>query len=98
MANAEKVVKPPQNPVASNNLMSLFPEELFAMSAKIAPMMKQPSRLTENVPNGNFDETLFCKYAEKMNRITPPNALPVKTKKIFLMFIISEVHFLKMYN
>ena len=86
MANAEKVVNPPQNPVESNNLMSLLPEELLAMTAKIAPIMKQPMRLTENVPIGNFDETFCCRYTERMNRITPPSALPVNTKKIFLRF------------
>lgn len=49
-ANAEKVVKPPQNPVARNKVLL---EEItlpLAVNPKKRPISRQPITLTRNVP------------------------------------------------
>ncbi|MEY2586158.1 MAG: hypothetical protein RLY11_7 [Bacteroidota bacterium] len=54
-ANAEKVVKPPQSPVAnSNERVVVLVELLFSIYPIINPMTKHPMILTVNVPHGNL--------------------------------------------
>ena len=51
----ENVVNPPQIPVIRNNLVSglkIFP---FSARPTKAPIRKQPIRLTEKVPSGNWN-------------------------------------------
>ena len=51
--NAEKVVKPPQIPVARNNFqLSEMPSPLILM-ANTRPIIKQPMIFTDSVANGN---------------------------------------------
>lgn len=55
MENAEKVVKPPQKPVISNNLISGLTTELFSANEKKMPIKKHPIIFTESVPSGNTE-------------------------------------------
>ena len=52
LAKVENVVKPPQNPVINSAFSladSMFP---FSSSPNSNPIMKHPTTLTMNVPNG----------------------------------------------
>jgi hypothetical protein len=55
--NAENVVKPPQNPVASNNRLVESIESGFVMDNPTnTPIIRHPITFTDSVPKGNPDE------------------------------------------
>lgn len=59
LANDEKVVNPPQNPVMSSAL--IVGEITFDLSAnpKSTPISKDPRMFTTNVPIGNVETTII---------------------------------------
>ncbi|SBV93513.1 hypothetical protein KL86DYS1_10887 [uncultured Dysgonomonas sp.] len=77
LANVEKVVKPPQNPVISRN-RRLLEGKRFANK----PIQKQPRILTANVPTGNGNGSDRVTSTEARKRITLPTAPPILTKRI----------------
>jgi len=56
LANAEKVVKPPQNPTARNIRHSLLRKFPFSDKAYKTPIKKHPVIFTAKVPKGKEDE------------------------------------------
>jgi hypothetical protein len=54
-ANAENVVKPPQNPVAKSNFSSFVSFVVLIVAPKTIPIKRHPSILTKKVPSGKID-------------------------------------------
>lgn len=86
--NAEKVVKPPQKPVISNNFRVSLSELFLDIYPTRIPIIKQPIILTKRVWYGklenDFLETIqWTKYLK-----TLPVAPPIATNNIFFIMVI----------
>lgn len=78
-------MKPPQNPVPKNNFTELDRGN-FTDHANTIPKINEPIKLIKQVAYGNLvDSTL--NHSEIKKRLTPPNAAPVATDNIDVMFI-----------
>ena len=58
--NAEKVVKPPQIPVARNNFQLFEKPASFKLRPITIPMMRLPAIFTSRVESGKFDDLKKC--------------------------------------
>lgn len=78
-AKAEKVVNPPQKPVAKNKV--LFWERMLPLTdrPKISPISRHPIILTKKVPRKKFGDNGFRGF-EMAYRRTLPNPPPKKTR------------------
>ena len=84
--NVEKVVKPPQKPTPSNNLIF---DEINSRSPNPyinIPKMKLPKKLTAKVPNGNISGKNFITADDTQYRNPPPAPAPKKTIKYFTQY------------
>ncbi len=81
------MVKPPSNPVKTNNLSSVFIHAFVSKIPANKPMSKQPKILVRKIPNGNEE---FSKYSstvtESRNRdtapINPPAPIAKKVQRV----------------
>lgn len=80
LANVEKVVNPPQNPVISKKRILLDGIRLMNN-----PMQKQPNMLTAKVAQGKGNDSLLTTNIEVKNRKTLPIAPPAATNNICLI-------------
>ena len=75
----EKVVSPPQNPIAIRNLR-LLETSSFSANPKIKmPIIKLPKKFAASVPNGKITETFSAKKTDKKYLKLPPKPAPMKT-------------------
>lgn len=88
MPKAEKVVKPPQNPVTKNHFKLLSLSWFLVKIPMNIPIKKQPAIFAIKVANGKvFDQNLETKIAVK-NRNTLPMAPPKAIYKMVLSMLI----------
>lgn len=78
-AKAEKVVKPPQKPVAKNSVEFWDNRLLLADKPKIRPIRRQPIIFTKKVPKKKFGNKGFKGFEMAYLR-TLPNPPPKKTR------------------
>jgi hypothetical protein len=88
-AKAEKVVKPPQNPVPSSSFQcSACVPVFFMITAKIKPSKKDPRKFTVKVPYGKREFNLLSTVIVVTYRAMLPKNPPAPTKRILYRFII----------
>jgi len=87
-ANAEKVVNPPQKPVAISKERVEPGALLFSVYPIINPMIKHPMILMVNVPSGNLLSDVDWMKVPIQYLNTPPAALPMTTNKEFFTLIM----------
>ena len=80
--NAEKVVKPPQNPMP-RNARPLGDREPPSMAvAATTPRMNEPTTLMKRVPNGKVNPNARWMAGPTRNRLTLPTAPPSAMSQI----------------
>ena len=88
---AEKVVKPPQTPVARNNFQLYNNDSSFILSAMMRPIKKQPIIFTANVGHGKNLELIIKDIPYlSIEPIPPPRATNKKFLSIVLFYRFPE--------
>lgn len=90
LANVEKVVKPPQKPVVSNRHTACEAKEERAKRAYTTPMIKQPTRFTASVAQGNEAQQTPFISCDTRYLNAPPTKLPKPTSKREFSIIYNE--------
>lgn len=84
-ANVEKVVNPPQNPIAKRNFKSEDTAFDLCRYAKIIPIKRLPITLTDSVAIGNLKSKYLVEKSDTINRNMLPIPPPRPTSKICLI-------------
>jgi hypothetical protein len=85
-------VNPPQNPTVRKSFQPGDRRELLSENPYINPINRQPVILTKNVPIGNADGKLFCRYFEARNLEMLPRNPPVPiNSNDFIISILTEI-------
>ena len=92
--NVEKVVKPPQNPVASRSRRRGSMPPARPESPAISPSRRHPATFTAKVAHGNPAPPPVGRTFATRNRETPPQKLPQPTSRqsrnVFMATILPE--------
>lgn len=83
-AKAEKVVNPPQKPIASTYFQSASPILFFCRKPRTIPISRLPEIFTIKVAKGNFESKFLFITTEEMYRSTLPKPPPRPTNNTFL--------------
>ena len=84
----EKVVKPPQIPVAKKTFQLFKKDSSFILNASTMPIIKLPAMFTAKVPKGKF-LTVTDRYMAYLS--IEPSAPPKPTNKKFLIIRITDL-------